>query len=58
MSMLHSLAKKPDTAEDTKIDAFTFGGKDMNKKIWAIILAVAGVIAAAGIVFALVSKKK
>lgn len=30
----------------------------MNKKIWSIILAVAGVIAAAGIVFALVSKKK
>ena len=30
----------------------------MNKKIWAIILAVAGVITAAGIVFALVSKKK
>lgn len=30
----------------------------MNKKIWAIVLAVAGVIAAAGIVFAFMSKKK
>ena len=32
--------------------------KTMNKKIWAIVLAVAGVIAAAGLVFALVSKKR
>lgn len=30
----------------------------MNKKIWAIVIAVAGVIAAAGLVFALVSKKR
>lgn len=30
----------------------------MNKKIWAIVLAVAGVIVAAGLVFALVSKKR
>ena len=30
----------------------------MNKKIWAIVLAVAGVITAAGLVFALLSKKR
>lgn len=30
----------------------------MNKKIWAIVLAVAGVIAVAGLVFALLSKKR
>lgn len=30
----------------------------MNKKIRAIVLAVAGVIAAAGLAFALVSKKR
>ena len=30
----------------------------MNKKIWAIVLAVAGMIAAAGLVFALLSKKR
>ena len=30
----------------------------MNKKIWAIVLAVAGVIAAAGLVFAFLSKKR
>lgn len=30
----------------------------MNKKIWAIVLAVAGMIATAGLVFALLSKKR